>query len=592
MKYTYEISFNGSDYSDLTPGNEIEMSGEWLEGTKIWRESISDLKITKAQNSTIYNTLESWFEDPTKFETRIFIKILKNNVQDSLHWFGIKWGTLNKDNTTYEVQPIAYDFWGRYFENIFETDATSPTSLSTDTYAIYNEDANKTTRTILFGKPFLDWIKDTFCDGGICDWPSADILSSILSGDNYEDTSALPTLNGVKKDYVTDDQSVMIDAGYNVKFTVNMANIFEAVRLFNILAFFDSNDKLRFEHTKFFIEKLEDNAVDFSAFIESYDNEFSYEETNIPTTQKLSLRYEEDQTDVKFSKEFVKYSDVRNRPDMQVIENTFSSFSDIDYYLDNSQTHDRLIYSNAVNMVYDWTNVSMSTFLSSVNSIDAISLNVSSLAKSNYLNIQALKNYPLVVHADTFTASIMYVSLRNASTGAAVSNVVNISGTGDTSVNLSTTWGGEAYLRIEINTGRFVGYITLGRSTSGYYHVPIMDAQIGRTAENNAHFAADNILYQYWNYDGLSRSGTLNGTAYTFNGTQYNLKRKDVHFNYSGVINPLHGFNDGTRIGEIQSWTRSLDTDFYTISVNYQEDEYIEPTGIGAMAVGSTFIIA
>jgi len=65
MKYTYEISFNGSDYSTLTPGNEIEMSGEWLEGTMIWRESISDLKITKRENSSIYSTLESWFEDPT-----------------------------------------------------------------------------------------------------------------------------------------------------------------------------------------------------------------------------------------------------------------------------------------------------------------------------------------------------------------------------------------------------------------------------------------------------------------------------------------------------------------------------------------------
>jgi len=109
MSYSYAISFNSSDYSELIPSNEITMTCEWVQDTFIWREKISEVKIDKALNSTIFDTLNTWFIDPTKFETKIWVKRLKNNVQDSLHWFGIKWGQIDTDLTSYIVKPTPYD---------------------------------------------------------------------------------------------------------------------------------------------------------------------------------------------------------------------------------------------------------------------------------------------------------------------------------------------------------------------------------------------------------------------------------------------------------------------------------------------------
>jgi len=118
--YTYQISFNGVAYSALYPTLPVEMTGEWVQDTFIWRESIKELKINKDLNSTIYDTLKAYFIDNTKFETRIWVKILKNNVQESLHWFGIKWGEIDYDQSYYKVEPKPYDLYGQYLENYMD----------------------------------------------------------------------------------------------------------------------------------------------------------------------------------------------------------------------------------------------------------------------------------------------------------------------------------------------------------------------------------------------------------------------------------------------------------------------------------------
>jgi len=89
----------------------------------------------------------------------------------------------------------------------------------------------------------------------------------------------------------------------------------------------------------------------------------------------------------------------------------------------------------------------------------------------------------------------------------------------------------------------------------------------------NGAFGVGNIFDAYWQDDRISRTGEFNGDAYDFTGTQYNLRRETLKFYYSGVIQPLYGFDDGTRTGKIEKWKRSLDTDFYEIDVIYQEDE-------------------
>ncbi|KKL19001.1 hypothetical protein LCGC14_2469840, partial [marine sediment metagenome] len=91
--------------------------------------------------------------------------------------------------------------------------------------------------------------------------------------------------------------------------------------------------------------------------------------------------------------------------------------------------------------------------------------------------------------------------------------------------------------------------------------------------QTNGAMSIANIFAKWWQDDRIARDATMGGDAYVFNSTKYNLKRKTINIHYSAVINPLYGFNDGDRIGRIQSWKRSLDTDYYEIDVIYQEDE-------------------
>ena len=102
-KHTYELKFGTGSYAEILPTNSVTTKGEWIVGTNIWRESITELKIGRLKNPTIYDALESWFSDNTKFETKIFVRILKNSVEQSVHWFGVKWGTIDKRQKTYIV---------------------------------------------------------------------------------------------------------------------------------------------------------------------------------------------------------------------------------------------------------------------------------------------------------------------------------------------------------------------------------------------------------------------------------------------------------------------------------------------------------
>ena len=116
-KHTYELKFGTGSYAEILPTNSVTTKGEWIVGTNIWRESITELKIGRLKNPTIYDALESWFSDNTKFETKIFVRILKNSVEQSVHWFGVKWGTIDKRQKTYIVNPTIYDALESWFSD-------------------------------------------------------------------------------------------------------------------------------------------------------------------------------------------------------------------------------------------------------------------------------------------------------------------------------------------------------------------------------------------------------------------------------------------------------------------------------------------
>lgn len=568
MKYTYQIQFGASDYLDLSL-TDIEMTGGWEAETMIWREKISEMKITKAENETVYNTLEAWFDDKDYFETMIKVKILKETVQDSIHWFGIKWGKLNKHLTTYEVEPNVYDKWGQYMEAYVETEQKL-TGLG-DFYN-YHDDTWPYAYTGYNSKPvrFHNVVTKAFTTG--TGWIAADIVSSLFNDDDDEVGTPMPAYQGMKSDYMTDEQSYLFDCGLLTTQKHTPKEVIGWLKLFNTWIWFDDNDKLRYEHISYLNDKLTDNAVDFSAYMNDYDEAYEYENTSIPVLETISLSENDDFGD-DFVVQNVQYSDVRNRIDTIKIDNSFQLITDLNYYSSDTIDDDLVLFSGLENHVYELRNDDMTSFDSDFNSFD-IAWNVSDVCGSQNIEITNGFAYAVTVTTTTYTG-LMRTYLEDRSTGDIISNIINITRPGGSSGTLTATaYAEDGRVVIEGHTdasGTAVGWITL--THSNYVMVPNIEGAISSDVITNGPFGIGNIFDAYWQDDRISRSGDFNSKTYDFTSTQYNLRRNPLKFHYSAVINPLYGFNDGTRVGKIDKWKRWLDTDFYEIDVIYQEDE-------------------
>ncbi len=569
MKYTYEIQFGASDYVDLYPNSDIEMSGEWEAGTMIWREKISELKITKALNDTVYDNLETWFEDKDFFETRIKVKILKDTVEDSIHWFGVKWGQLNKELKSYEVQPNVYDFWGQYFEAYKDIEQLM-TGLG-DTYN-YHDSTWPYAFTAINNAPVLlhNVVVKAFTSG--TGWSSANILSSLFNNDDDEDAAAMPTYQGMKSDYVTGEQSYLADCGLLTTQKHTMKEVIEWLKLFRAYLWFDDNDKLRYEHISYLNDKLTDNAVDFSSYLEEYNEIWSYENTSIPVSEKISMGGQDDLGD-DFVVQSIQYSDVRNRTDATVKEHTFSLFSDLSFYSSDVIADDLVLFSGLENHVFELRNDDMDSLTADFNSFD-IAWDIGETCGSQNIDVTSADEFVVQVTPSTYTG-LMRVFLQNRGTSATISNVINIprpaGGGGTLTATASASDGRLVFEGHTDASGTMIGWVTLTHSQN--VMVPNIEGVITSDVITNGPFGIGNIFAAWWQDDRISHSGEFNSNTYDFTSTQYNLRRETIKFYYSGVIQPLFGFNDGTRVGKIEKWKRSLDTDFYEIDVIYQEDE-------------------
>lgn len=582
MKYTYQIKFGDEDYVDLYL-YDTNLEGDWVQDTMIWREKLSECKISGALNNvvddgigdTIYNTLETWFEDSTKFATQIFIKVLKNNVQDSVHWFGIKWGKLNKELKTYIVTPELYDYWGQYFESIRDIRFASSVSGSPipsyyntgTTYPYIN-------RIAIGAEDLESVVKDvaTFNNA----WPSSDIVSSFLWQDNDEEDDSINTFQGMPGDYVTGVESYLKRAGIYVGNSITFSDVLKWLLLFRCYAFFDSNNKLRFEHMSYFNTKLANNAVNFSAYLNDYDDEFEYDNYNIPTLEKLSMQSNE-VDDADFAPVNIIYSQIRHRPDIQTIEHSFDLYSNmslLDAPIDDVST----LYGALANHTYTFFDIDLTTFSNTKNLLD-ITWNVGAgevNCGSNDFRIYDGDDYTFTAVLSVLTGQFK-VGLYDRSGDTLISNEITVSSTGTTSDTLTATAdSNDGFLKVTAtvsNTGAATGYITLIDTDTRMIVIPTNDGANSGSPKTNGAMSAANIFDSYWQDDRLAFTATANDKSYDFDNTLYNLRRKTVKFHYSGVINPLFGFNDGTRIGKIEKLKRSLDTDFYEIDVIYREDE-------------------
>ena len=415
-------------------------------------------------------------------------------------------------------------------------------------------------------------------------WSSANVVSSFLWGDAYEDAGAVGTYQGMPLDYVTEKQSYLKRGGIAFKSLTYVSgksflDLLQWLNFLNVRCFFDSNDKLRFEHISFFNDKLTDNAVDFSSYIEDYDNTFSYDNPNTPVLEKVEVTTEQDDSDQDWLPVNIIYSNPRNRPDVQTLNYSTDLFSDFGYHGTGSipSSGKPILFGGLHNQIIKWFDISMDSFASTFNAFDIVwdTGGGNDFCGSNDIFVRVGSTYAFTAEisaiSGTFTATLI-----NRTTSAVISNVITVNSTGTTTGTLTPTApADDGFLRIEGTvgaTGNATGWIS---AVGGdlYVMIPTIDAIISGNPKTNGAFSVGNIIDSWWQDDRLSGDATINGENYDFNGTQYNLRRKDIRIHYSGIINPLYGVTDGSRTGMIEKWTRDLETDYYTISLIYQEDE-------------------
>lgn len=575
MAYTYKISFDGSVYQNINVPM-IESVGNWVTNTFIWREKLSEVKINKANNPAIYTQLETWFTDATKFTTRIYIQVLKNGVQESLHWFGIKWGEIDQDKTFYKVSPEIYDDYANkllpYLKSIedstFINDAVIELVNQATTNYDYLEDWGRTN--------LGDFIKDKIDNVSVIS--GSDVVSSILLGDAYEDTSTVTTTYGMLIDYVTSTYSVFKYAVVNFDNKtwneMTIESIFEMLRVFQIYPFFDSNGKLRFEHLKFFEDKLIDNAVSIS--LEQVDDNFKYEDSQLIVYEELSLQTEEAETDEDWGKLPITYSGIRNRIDStEQIYSLTNWFTNASYFNTNYAdfTNYFVIFAGFQNHVMNWSNVDMLTFTAANHYLTFTGGNANECGSKNFKSYNT--GFTLIANVVSITGSLE-VSVYSRATGIN-SDVITWTTTGAKSETLTLIDGNKSdnYLKLQWSGGpgnSFEGWLNLYNTPGGVFINPWAVGSASTTNVMNGPFSKANILNSYWTYGRAAKAGTMNGSAKTFDSTAYNLNRGTLKKYYATVPNPLFGLNDGTRIGRIKSWKRVIDTGYFELDLSYQED--------------------
>jgi hypothetical protein len=407
---------------------------------------------------------------------------------------------------------------------------------------------------------------------------STDIVSTILFGDADEDAVAAETSNGMLIDYITDDYSVLkyaclaLDAKALKETTIK--DIMDMLQLFQIYPYFDANGKLRFEHIRYFIAKLENNAPLFA--INAYEQNYSYRATEIPISEFLEMMSggsndtaSQDWYDLK-----IIYSNVRNRPDMLEEKYSFNEiYSNAQYFSDNETdiSSFKALFACYANLVMDgWVNVDMGTFSADRHYLDvAYSSGHKCRSKNCYVDTVS----DLSVFADSITGSFK-VSLHKRSNGALNSNEVAVNSAGLTTGTLTAVdAGADNYLEIEsTGNGTFEGYVILEDNGADRFYNAWAVGKKTTSAGMNADFSKANILYDYWRDARLSLSGNMNGSVETFISTKYNKEQKNIKRYYSTLPNPLHGLFNGTYIAKIDSWERDIETGYIDMTLTYQED--------------------
>ena len=89
MSYTYHISLNGSDYTQVYPKEGIQATKEAETGCIFHREKISEVTLLKVNNATLFASLEAYYVDDTKFNDQLEFEIYSGTRTGTAYFYGL-----------------------------------------------------------------------------------------------------------------------------------------------------------------------------------------------------------------------------------------------------------------------------------------------------------------------------------------------------------------------------------------------------------------------------------------------------------------------------------------------------------------------
>jgi len=117
-EYTYWINFNKASpsWSEFWPNKEAKLLKKRPANQEFYREECDELKIKRTRenkdNSTVYDTLETWFSDATKFSDEIEIEIYRGDRTGTIYfagYFSICDATPDNEYKTFKINPLIDD---------------------------------------------------------------------------------------------------------------------------------------------------------------------------------------------------------------------------------------------------------------------------------------------------------------------------------------------------------------------------------------------------------------------------------------------------------------------------------------------------
>jgi len=151
--YTYWINFDKSSpsWSEFFPSEGAKGTKKRPAGVEFYREDVGELKINRTgpgrdsgqNNITVYDTLETWFTDDTKYSDEIEIEIYRGDRSGTLYfagYFSISDTTINKEYRTFKFTPLIDDEY-RDFVELKDTEFTMLPAMFADDNLVHTRSA-------------------------------------------------------------------------------------------------------------------------------------------------------------------------------------------------------------------------------------------------------------------------------------------------------------------------------------------------------------------------------------------------------------------------------------------------------------------